>query len=146
MSRHFTLQEAESLLPKVEGALREAIFLKREFDEAEAALDAVRQRVMSLGGAQVDHKSVLNERARKEGSAAQLKHTLDRIQEYGCQVKDLAMGLIDFPTLYRGEEVLLCWKLGEQGITWWHGLEDGFRGRKKIDQEFLDNHQGDRTN
>ena len=61
-------------------------------------------------------------------------------------VKDLDVGLIDFPTLYRGEEVYLCWKLGETGIQYWHGIDEGFRGRKKIDRDFLDNHKGESPN
>ena len=46
--------------------------------------------------------------------------------------------------LYRGEEVYLCWKLGEGAIEFWHG-DEGFKGRKPIDRDFLDNHQGERT-
>ena len=55
-------------------------------------------------------------------------------------IKDLEIGLIDFPTLFRGQEVYLCWKLGEDKIRFWHGIHEGFRGRKAIDQDFLDNH------
>jgi hypothetical protein len=57
-------------------------------------------------------------------------------------VKDLDIGLIDFPTLFRGREVYLCWRMGETGIRYWHG-EEGFRGRKEIDRDFLDNHSAD---
>ena len=61
-------------------------------------------------------------------------------------VKDLDSGLIDFPTLFRGDEVYLCWKLGESGIGFWHKIEDGFPGRKPIDQDFKDNHRGEIPN
>ena len=64
------------------------------------------------------------------------------MQEIGCLIKDLDIGLIDFPTTYRGEEVYLCWKLGEPGIEYWHGVDEGFRGRKPIDQDFLDTPPG----
>ena len=57
---------------------------------------------------------------------------MEQVQSFGCLIKDLDVGLIDFPTLYRGEEVYLCWKLGEDGIEFWHGVSEGFRGRKKI--------------
>jgi hypothetical protein len=60
-------------------------------------------------------------------------------------VKDLDIGLVDFPTTFNGVEVYLCWKLGEPGIEFWHGVEEGFRGRKPIDREFLENHRGDRA-
>jgi hypothetical protein len=59
-------------------------------------------------------------------------------------VKDLDIGLIDFRCYYHGEEVYLCWKLGEPGIAWWHGLEEGYRGRRPIDEEFLKHHRGER--
>ena len=52
--------------------------------------------------------------------------------------------LVDFPTLFKGVEVYLCWKLGEPAIDFWHGIDEGFRGRKPIDKEFLDHHRGDR--
>ena len=55
----------------------------------------------------------------------------------GVEVKDLEVGLIDFPTLFRGEEVLLCWRFGEERIEQWHGLTEGFRGKRPIDEEFL---------
>jgi hypothetical protein len=58
-------------------------------------------------------------------------------------VKDLDTGLVDFPTMYRGVEVCLCWKLGEGAIGYWHGVDEGFRGRKPIDQDFRDQHRGD---
>jgi len=51
--------------------------------------------------------------------------------------------LIDFPTLLRGEEVYLCWRVGEEGIQFWHRVEEGYRGRKRIDADFLIHHRGD---
>ncbi len=81
-------------------------------------------------------------RARKDAAARKLKvDSSRRIKEIGCQLKDIDTGLIDFPTLYRDKEVYLCWKLGESGIGFWHHVEDGFRGRRPIDSEFLANHR-----
>ena len=71
---------------------------------------------------------------------------MERINNWGVQVKDLDTGLIDFPTLYKGREVLLCWKLGEERIAYWHGVEEGFRGRKAIDDEFREEHRGSAPN
>ncbi len=71
---------------------------------------------------------------------------IERFQDAGCLVKDLEKGLVDFPTLFRGEEVYLCWKLGEESIQFWHGTHEGFAGRKPIDQAFLENHEGDAAN
>jgi hypothetical protein len=49
------------------------------------------------------------------------------------QLKDADTGLLDFPSMREDEEVLLCWRVGEEGIEWYHGLEDGFAGRRRID-------------
>jgi hypothetical protein len=146
MPRFFTLIQAEKLLPAVETAIREAIALKAEFQEAETEWQGFTRRVNVLGGVKVDHAQLRERKQRRESSALRLKHSIEGIQGLGCVVKDLDIGLIDFPTLLRGEEVYLCWKLGEAGITHWHGLHEGFRGRKAIDQEFLDHHQGELPN
>ena len=99
-----------------------------------------------MGGARINREEVIDLRGRYEALASLLREGIEKIQSFGCQVKDLDIGLIDFPTMYKGEEVLLCWKLGERGITWWHGLEEGFGGRKPIDGEFIAGHRGDKTN
>ncbi|MDX2152476.1 MAG: DUF2203 domain-containing protein [Bryobacteraceae bacterium] len=146
MPRHFTLAQAERLLPAVERAIRLAIECKARYQEAEQAVEGYTQRLMMLGGAMVNREEILARKQRQQATAADLQQAVEEIQEFGCEVKDLDIGLIDFRCYYRGEEVYLCWKLGEDGITHWHGLEEGFRGRKAIDQEFLDNHRGDSPN
>ena len=140
MPRYFTLPQAEALLKRVEPVLREAIVLKAENEEAESQLRSALHRVMMLGGANVDRDGFIEQRARREVSAMRLKEALEQIQGSGCLVKDLDIGLLDFPTLFRGEEVYLCWRLGENGIGFWHKVQDGFRGRQLIDQDFLDHH------
>lgn len=143
MPRRFTLAEAQSLIPQVEPLLRQAIQLKHEYEEAAGALRRFQERLMLAGGVMVDRDRALEIRQRSEGAAGRLKSVLDQVQETGCLVKDLDIGLIDFMTSYRGVEVCLCWKLGEDAIEFWHGVEEGFRGRKPIDQDFLDHHEGD---
>jgi len=143
MSRRFTLQQAEELLPQIETGMREAISCKAEYEAAESALQATTQRVIMLGGVLVDRQSVYENKTRRDRSAERLKAAIEQIQEYGCLIKDLDIGLVDFPTLFRGEEVYLCWKLGEDGIRFWHGTREGFAGRKPIDQEFRNQHRGD---
>jgi hypothetical protein len=146
MTRYFTLHQAERLLPDVERAIREAIGLKAEYQQAETELRSEMQRVTMLGGVDLNRGAFADLRKRCEASAERLKEVIEEIHEIGCLVKDLDIGLIDFPTLLRGEEVYLCWKLGETGIAFWHGVEEGFRGRKAIDSEFLTNHQGELPN
>jgi hypothetical protein len=140
MPRYFTVSEAEGLLPRVEQHLRDAISLKSDYQRADEQLNDALRRIAMLGGSVVDREQILSIRAVRDTSAARLKELFEAIQEIGCEVKDLDIGLIDFLTLYNGEEVYLCWKLGEQGISHWHGLQEGFAGRKAIDDEFLGNH------
>jgi hypothetical protein len=143
MPRYFTLQQAEKLLPEVEFTIREAISHKADYQQAEEEWQAFATRITMLGGVRVDHSQVMDLKQRRESAASWLKEAIEKIQEYGCVVKDLDIGLIDFPTLFRGEEVYLCWKLGESGIGFWHGVQEGFRGRKPIDAEFLGEHRGE---
>jgi hypothetical protein len=91
----------------------------------------------------VDRDRALAARERRETAGRRLKAILEEVQTVGCVVKDLDIGLVDFPTLLDGVEVCLCWKLGEPRIEYWHGLEEGFRGRKPIDENFLKHHHGD---
>jgi hypothetical protein len=65
--------------------------------------------------------------------AAELQDLVDRLIALGLQVKDVETGLVDFPALREGEDVLLCWRVGEPAVEWWHGYDDGFGGRRPID-------------
>ena len=146
MPRYFTLPQAERLLAEVESAIREAISYKAEYQQAEEEWQNFSRRVTMLGGVQVDHSQMREQKNRREAVAHQLKEVLDKIHEFGCVVKDLDIGLIDFPTQFHDQEVYLCWKLGESGIRFWHGVQEGFRGRKPIDREFLEHHRGELPN
>jgi len=146
VSRFFTLQQAETLLPEIESSIRQAIALKSKFQRLESDWQDFQRRVLVLGGVLVDRAQMLDRKNRRDSAAKNLKDTLEKIHQRGCLVKDLDIGLIDFPTLLNGEEVYLCWKLGESAIQFWHGVHEGFRGRKPIDQEFLSHHRGDPPN
>jgi hypothetical protein len=67
---------------------------------------------------------------------AELKHEIGRliyrIESYGCVVKDIDLGLIDFPSLRQDEPVYLCWKLGEPEVGYWHGMDEGFAVRREL--------------
>lgn len=142
MPRFFTLLEAEGFLPEVERLLRSSIQAKQDYESGDAELNQIAQRITLMGGVTIKREEVVASRTRKDSSARVLKAAMERIEEIGCQVKDLETGLIDFPTLYRDREVYLCWKLGESSIRFWHHIEDGFRGRQPINSEFLANHRG----
>jgi len=141
--RFFTLLEAEALLPSIEGYLRRLLLLKNEHEQASAQINVISQRIMLAGGMVPPRDHVLELKKQKESAARGLKETVEAIHETGCQLKDVEIGLIDLPTLYRGKEVYLRWQLGEERIGYWHPIEDGYRGRRAIDSEFLSNHRGD---
>lgn len=143
MSRYFTLAEAERLLPEISRAMSDALEWFEIHQDAESKLQDGMRRIVMLGGSVADHDKFADLKSRRDDAAADLRIALENIQAHGCQVKDLSLGLVDFPTLYGEDEVLLCWRFGEERIEYWHGLEEGFRGRKPIDQEFLDRHRGD---
>ena len=145
MSRYFTLDQARQQLSAAGRLLRQAIALKKEHGHAELEIDEIDRRIATMGGMMLDRRKYAGLRARVDATGLRLKETFDEMAEIGFQIKDLDIGLIDFPTLYRGEEVCLCWKLGEEDIEFWHGLTEGFRGRKRIDEEFLAQHRGDQT-
>lgn len=143
MARRFRLEEAERLLPELEAILREAVELKARFDRAEAELRQTSTRIALVGGAQVNARQLLARRGRRDALAARLKELVESIERHGCVVKDLDIGLIDFPTWFNGREVLMCWRLGEPSIAFWHEAEEGYRGRKAIDEEFRRAHRGE---
>ncbi len=143
MPRYFTLDQARQLIATADRILREAIALKQDHEGAGEEMDGINRKVSMMGGMYVDREHFAGLRGRVDATTLRLKEIFHEIEEVGFQVKDLDIGLIDFPTLYRGEEVCLCWKLGEADIEFWHGTTEGFRGRKPIDREFLDQHRGD---
>jgi hypothetical protein len=145
MPRHFTLWEAEQMLPQVREWMREAVEVKSQYDDAERAVQALAERITLMGGIVADRERAAENKSRRDTAGHSLHSLLERFQESGCLVKDLDKGLVDFPTLYRGEEVYLCWKLDEPTIQFWHSVHEGFAGRKAIDQQFLDNHEGEKT-
>ena len=146
MPRFFTLEQAEKVLPDVDSALRRIMSLKAEYEVLQSEWQSFSERLVATGGMRVDRSRVMERKNSREEAALALKQAVDKVHEFGCVVKDLDIGLIDFPTLFHGEEVYLCWKLGEVGIRFWHGVNEGFRGRKPIDSGFLEHHRGELPN
>lgn len=143
MPRYFTLDQARACLPVVGRSIREAIHSRARYQEAEKAIQDLTQRILMLGGMSVDTAAAGAWKHQFDANGQSLKTAMERIEEIGGIVKDLDTGLVDFPTLFRGEEVYLCWRAGEDDIDHWHGVHEGFAGRKAIDRNFLDNHRGD---
>ena len=136
--RFFNLEEAEKLLPAIERLLQAAIESKKTVEAVETEMSQVRGRIMLLGGMLPEHSVLSQRKLKKDESFTQLQGTLQEIAANGCLVKDLDIGLVDFPCLMDDREIYLCWKLGEPKIGFWHDVEEGFGGRKPLDKEFLD--------
>ncbi len=131
--RYFTFDEAQTLLPVLESLLRNAVESKQTIETVDSEFEDLRQRIFMNGGTSVDIVSLARRRAEKDKAVQKAKDTLAEIDSIGVQVKDLDTGLLDFPCVVEDKVILLCWKMGEKGITHWHGMEEGFRGRKPID-------------
>jgi hypothetical protein len=131
--RTFTLDEAQTLLPILESLLKQAIHGKKLIEEVDAELQETAHRVFLNGGTLVNVVHLARRKAEREKAIQRLKDVLAEIDATGVQVKDLDIGLLDFPCKVEGEIILLCWKLGEAKIAHWHSTTDGFAGRKPID-------------
>lgn len=130
----FTLDEANMLLPVLESLLRQAMEAKSKIEEVERKLQNLGHKIFLSGGLLVDIKRAATRKAEREKAIQQIKDAVAEIHATGVQVKDLDIGLLDFPCVVDGETVLLCWKYGEpHKIAHWHGLEEGFAGRKPIE-------------
>jgi hypothetical protein len=132
--RTFNLDEAQSLLPILESLLRTAIDGKKLIEAVDGELQELAHRVFLSGGLLVNVVQTARRKAERERTIQRVKDAVAEIAATGVQVKDLDIGLLDFPCKVGGEIVLLCWKLGEVGITHWHGTEEGFASRKPIDE------------
>jgi hypothetical protein len=132
--RTFTLDEAQTLLPVLESLLRTAISGKKIIEEVEAEMQALNHRIFLNGGTHVDVVSVARRKAERTKAEQRAKDALGEIDSIGVQVKDLDIGLLDFPCQVEDRVVLLCWRMGENSIMHWHSTDEGFAGRKPIDE------------
>jgi hypothetical protein len=124
-SRHFSLTEARDLLHKIVPLLEEIVSLKQRLDDR--GYDVYRHQY--FGGSGPNGEQVYPPEVER------LVEVSQDIESKGILIKDLDQGLIDFPCIREnGEEVYLCWKLGEEDIDYWHRIPDGFAGRKAIQE------------
>lgn len=131
--RIFTLSEAERTLREVEPLLAAAVDCRRKLADAEERLGQITSRIMMMGGILVNTELTARLREEREQLATSIREALEGIEATGCLVKDLDTGLLDFPARIGGEEVYLCWRLGEGRIRFYHRQDEGFSGRKPLD-------------
>jgi hypothetical protein len=128
---YFTPDEANDALDEVRPLTAELVEHRRalvELQERQAALIA---RIAGNGG-DLEPREVQDVQERLDEEVTGIARCVARIHEAGGLVKDLDEGLVDFPAQREGEEVLLCWRLGEDEVAFWHGLEEGFSGRRPL--------------
>ena len=134
--RIFTLDEANRLLPTLRPLLTRLVAERQALRTLQRQLEEFRTRASRDGGA-MPGEDLSRARQESDRLRATIRDTAEEVQALGCLVKDLDVGLVDFPALRRRERVLLCWRLGEDRIRFWHGLEEGFAGRKPLDEDSL---------
>lgn len=133
--QHFSLEEANRLLPRLGAILERLVAVRREITAKQHRMEELRAYVRG-NGATTEGRVFARLKEEIDTMAQELREGIEEIEGFGCQIKDLDIGLIDFPTLHRGREVLLCWKMGEERIAFWHGTQEGFTGRKPLDDTF----------
>ena len=137
MDRTFTFDEAQMLLPVLRSLLERAMKGKQELHDFEEEFANFSSRIFLNGGTLVNVAAYAARKHERDRVLQRVKDTVAEIDSIGVQVKDLDVGLLDFPCEVEGEIILLCWKLGEDRIAHWHGLEEGFKGRKPIDDRII---------
>ena len=129
--RYFTADQANEALAEVRPLTEELVQHRRALLELQALQSSLNERIAGNGG-NVEPREVQDMQARLDEEVAGIARCVARIHEAGGLVKDLDAGLVDFPARREGVEVLLCWRLGEDEVGYWHGLEEGFSGRKPL--------------
>lgn len=106
----FTPRQANELLPEMKETVLQIISIKKEADS-------------------------VNDDDKMTVAMKHLEKEIQKLEELGCVLKDMSIGLIDFPAVRLGRRVWLCWKLGEETVSFWHGLNEGYAGRKSVDEK-----------
>jgi hypothetical protein len=130
--RYFSPADVEALIPRLTRIMERVMSAYTEAGTVRHRLQAEQQRITASGGAVLDRRGWQAAKERGEQLTGELQRGLDEIVKLGGAPKDLGLGLVDFIHLRDGEEVNLCWKYGERAITHWHGLDEGYSGRKPL--------------
>ena len=129
--RYFTVEEANEALEEVRPLTEELVGHRRALVELQERQSVLTTRIAGNGG-NVEPHELEEVQEQLDEEVAGIARCVARIHEVGALVKDLDDGLVDFPATRDGEDVLLCWRLGEDEIGFWHGLDEGFSGRKPL--------------
>jgi hypothetical protein len=128
-----TLPEVRILLESLRSERVELIRLRDQVLERQAAGDGTPRPGGTTTADDVPADDLKILRLRMQGVIDRMQAAVARIDELGITLREIETGLIDFPALVTGRQVWLCWRLGEDGVAWWHELGDGFGGRQPLD-------------
>jgi hypothetical protein len=131
VARIFTAAEANAALVELRPIVERMVQHRRNLTAAQSLQTELLMRIAGNGG-DLQPGELREVAATMEREASAIGRCVERINAAGAQVKSLEEGLLDFPARWGDEDVLLCWKLGEDEIRYWHGLEEGFAGRKPL--------------
>lgn len=129
---YFTVREVEALIPRLEELMRRVGQAHTETGRLRTALEAAQRRVVLAGGSRLQPEWWRRHKAGIEGASREVRARLRDILTTGGVPKDLELGLIDFLGRVSGRDVNLCWRYGEKHVRFWHGLDEGYGGRKPI--------------
>jgi hypothetical protein len=129
-SRHFTREEANALLAQVRPLTEQLVEHRAALAAAQSERRQLALQIAGNGG-DVGGGNALDEQIAREHAG--VARCANAIHELGGVVKDADAGLVDFPAQVAGAEAFLCWRLGEDEIAHWHGIDEGFPGRKPLD-------------
>jgi hypothetical protein len=129
--RYFTPAEANELLPDVRRLVEEMVAHRRALAVATVRHARIAAKIAGNGGGVHPHE-VDELQTAIDAEADAVVRCVEELQQLGLLVKDLDEGLVDFPALRGDEEVLLCWRLGEDEVAFWHPADEGFAGRRPL--------------
>jgi hypothetical protein len=132
MERTFTPEEANEALAEIRPVAERMVAHRRALAAAQKRQSGLVVTIAGNGGdlGPSDLQEVAEAIQREADGIAECVRALD---EVGVQVKSLEEGLLDFPSVRDGEDVYLCWQVGEERVAFWHGIDEGFAGRKPLD-------------
>jgi hypothetical protein len=131
--RYFEPADVDTLIPTLTRVLASIMRANEQATGIAARLEAERERIGLAGGGVIDRAAWKAEVEQLARLTETVKAGLAEIGAMGGTIKDLALGLVDFPHQRDGRVVNLCWKYGESSVTHWHGLDEGFANRKPLD-------------
>jgi len=129
----FTVEQANRTLPLVRKIVEDVVQQHRHWREAILELDLV---ASSLRADDPGERATMLERA-VQSLAREIDGYKRELEDLGIQLKDPRLGLVDFPSEMAGRTVLLCWRLGEPEVQYWHEIDSGYAGRQPLSPELV---------